>query len=59
MELGNEGQTSNRDWNPIWELSTSRFDRGWTLEARISFKSLRYGAGASQEWGFQVRRMVR
>src|SRR5947208_3012330 len=59
MEIAADGAVTNRDWNPVWELVTSRFDHGWSLEARIPFKSLRYQPGRDQIWGFQVRRMVR
>jgi hypothetical protein len=49
----------NADWNPIWTLKTGRFDGGWTLEAALPFKSLRYRTGASQVWGFNAMRVKR
>ena len=49
----------NSDWNPVWEVRTSRFDGGWTVEMRFPFKTLRYLSGANQAWGFQVRRSIR
>ena len=49
----------NADWNPVWNLVAGRFDGGWTIEAAIPFKSIRYGSGAEQRWGFQVRRINR
>ena len=54
----NESQV-NMDWNPIWDFSVGRFDGGWTLEAALPFKSLRYRAGGAQVWGFQARRVNR
>ena len=51
----NESQV-NRDWNPVWEVETGRFEDGWIMEAAIPFKSLRYGPGRSQLWGFNVMR---
>ncbi len=54
----NESQV-NMDWNPIWDFSVGRFDGGWTLEAALPFKSLRYRAGGAQIWGFQARRVNR
>ena len=48
----------NGDWNPIWDVETGRFEGGWTMEAAIPFKSLRYRAGRAQTWGFNVRRVV-
>jgi hypothetical protein len=51
--------TYNGDFNPIWDVRTGRFEQGWTLEAVIPFKSLRYRAGQEQVWGFNVVRYVR
>jgi hypothetical protein len=49
----------NPDWNPVWNVKTGRFDGGWTVEAELPFKSLRYGPGASQVWGFNAMRVKR
>ncbi len=46
----------NGDWNPVWLVKAGRFEGGWTVEARLPFKSFRYLAGAGQEWGVQLRR---
>ena len=56
-----DGQSTNErqynaDWNPVWNLVAGRFDGGWTIEAAIPFKSLRYAPGTVQDWGFQARR---
>ena len=48
----------NRDWNPVWELRTGRFEGGWTIEAAFPFKSLRYRRGRDQVWGFNLMRNV-
>ena len=59
-----DGQSTNEsqwngDLNPIWDVATGRFDGGWTLEAAVPFKSLRYGRGRQQTWGLQVMRPSR
>ena len=54
-QTSNEGRT-NLDWNPIWEVKVGRFVGGWTIEARVPFKSLRYRPGPAQIWGFNARR---
>ena len=46
----------NTDWNPVWTLSAGRFEGGWTIEAAVPFKSIRYAPGVAQDWGFQARR---
>ena len=57
-QVTNEG-TFNGDWNPVWNLAVSRFDGGWTAEAAVPFKSLRYSGQGAQTWGFQARRINR
>ena len=56
-----DGQSTNErqysaDWNPVWNLRAARFEGGWSIEAALPFKSLRYRAGRTQVWGFQARR---
>ena len=51
--------TSNKDWNPVWDSRTARFEGGWTVEMAIPFKTLRYKSGHDQVWGLQVRRAIR
>ena len=58
-----DGQLTNErnstDFNPIWTVRTGRFDEGWTVEAAVPFKSLRYGPTRQQVWGFNARRVNR
>jgi hypothetical protein len=49
----------NGDYNMIWDLATSRFEGGWTIETAVPFKSLRYRPGAEQLWGINVVRTNR
>jgi hypothetical protein len=57
VQLTNEG-SPNFDWSPVWDVSTGRFEGGWTVEMAIPFKSLRYRPGVEQVWGVQIRRSV-
>jgi hypothetical protein len=54
-QITNERQV-NFDWNPVWDVKVGRFEGGWTFEAAIPFKSLRYRPGRAQIWGFQAKR---
>ena len=47
------------DWNPVWDVKTGRFDGGWTFEAAVPFKSLRYKPGRTQVWGINFLREVK
>ena len=56
-----DGQTTtdgptNFDWNPVWDVEVGEFEGGWTIEAALPFKSIRYRPGREQVWGFNVRR---
>jgi hypothetical protein len=56
-----DGQSTNErqysaDWNPVWDVAVGKFEGGWTVEAAIPFRSIRYAAGTTQTWGFQARR---
>jgi hypothetical protein len=57
-QVTNESQY-NGDWNPIWNLHVQRTAGGWTAEAAVPFKSLRFRPGTAQIWGFQSRRINR
>lgn len=52
-------ETTNFDWDPVWDARPGRFDGGWTAEIAIPFRSLRYRPGNGQRWGIQLRRVVR
>ena len=59
-----DGQVSNErqyngDWNTVWNFKPGRFEGGWVVEVQIPFKSLRYGAGEDQVWGFNALRTNR
>ena len=49
----------NPDWNPVWTLKAGSFEGGWTIEAALPFKSIRYAPGRVQDWGFQARRSIK
>ena len=58
IQITNEGNP-NMDWNAVWDVRTSRFDGGWSVEIQLPFKSLRYRPGRQQVWGIQMRRGIR
>jgi hypothetical protein len=57
-QIANERQF-DRDLNPIWDVEVGRFEGGWTIEAAIPFKSLRYRPGQAQIWGLNLERYNR
>jgi hypothetical protein len=56
-QITNERQF-NTDWNTVWDVKVGRFEHGWTAEAAIPFKSLRYRPGRAQIWGLNLERRL-
>ncbi len=52
-----QGEDVNANWDTIWEAKTWRDDNGWSVEIRISAKSLGFDPKRS-EWGLNVQRHV-
>ncbi len=59
QQFGDEGQAINRDWNTVWDVKASVFDKGWIVEIVIPFKSLRYSSTGDQVWSINIRRSVK
>ena len=49
----------NSDWNTVWDVKTGRWQRGWLVEMKIPFRSLRYRGVDTEIWGINFRRIVR
>lgn len=70
-QITNEGELSvlamrsgstggfNLNWDGAWEVRTQIGDYGWSAEFAIPFRTLRYGSGNPQTWGFNVQRNIR
>ena len=41
----------NLNWDGSWDVATTRDERGWYVEMRIPFSTLRYGAGGGPRTG--------
>ena len=49
---------SDRSWDAVWDVRTSRDAGGWTAEFEIPLSQLRYAGGAGPHtWGFQLARI--
>ena len=54
--ISNNGQNSDRNWNPIWYGKSKIVSDGWTGEMKIPFSQLRFGQQESYSWGFNITR---
>ncbi len=53
-----EGQGADFSVDIVMESKGVIEDWGWSVEAKIPFKSLRYSAGKGKRWGFNVARNI-
>ncbi len=56
--VSNDGSTEDTTWDPIWEVKTSRDEKGWYAEMRIPLTQLRFEGDGQQTWGLQVVRLL-
>ena len=49
----------NLNWDASWTVRTSVTDIGWSAEFAIPFRTLRYPAGDTQQWGINFQRTIR
>jgi hypothetical protein len=52
-------ESSNQNWNGLWDVAVARDDAGWTAEFRIPFSALRFDAARDAAFGFNVERWIR
>ncbi|MGD8277894.1 MAG: carbohydrate binding family 9 domain-containing protein, partial [Gemmatimonadota bacterium] len=57
--IADNGGTTNRDWDGVWDVRTQRNARGWFAEFRIPFSSLRFRPGDALVWGVNFERNIR
>lgn len=49
----------NLSWDTTWQVRARIADYGWSAEFEIPFRSLRFGGGATQDWGINFQRNIR
>ncbi len=49
----------NLSWDTVWKVQARVTEYGWSAEFEIPFRSLRFGADATQDWGINFQRNIR
>jgi len=47
------------NWNAVWESKTRITEKGWVIEMRIPYSTLRFSEKAGQTWGLNMFRNIR
>ncbi len=48
----------DNDWNAVWESEVSSDEKGWYVEIRIPFSTIRFKPADDMTWGLQVYRWL-
>ena len=59
VQVSQDGEQTNQDWDGVWDVQTSIDERGWIAEIVIPFKTLRFSSAPTLEWGLNIMRRVR
>jgi hypothetical protein len=54
----NDGASYDMHWNGVWDVRTTRDDRGFYVEMEIPFSTLRFTEDSVQVWGVNFERDV-
>ena len=57
--VGDEGRSTHRDWNCLWEARASIDAHGWQAEIAIPFSQLRFRNNGNMVWGVNFGRDIR
>ncbi len=53
------GDFGDKTWDAVWQSQVNLNDKGWTLEMKIPYISLRFSKKEVQTWGLQFLRFIR
>lgn len=59
LQVANDGDQANQDWDGVWDVKVTRATDRWVAEFVIPFKTLRFNSQEDQEWGLNMVRRIR
>jgi hypothetical protein len=59
VQASDNGRRNDANWDGAWSVRSKVLENGWSTEIAVPFKTLRFPAGAEQEWGMQIQRIIR
>ncbi len=57
--IGDEGNSTNKSWNGVWDVAVERNDKGWFIEMVVPFSTLKFKKDSIQVWGINFERNIR
>ena len=59
VQIIENGQRQNANWNGVWDAKTHIDSLGWSVEIYIPFSSLKFSNANEQTWGINFERDIR
>jgi len=59
VQITNESEGFNIDWNAVWDAAVTQREDGWFVEIAIPFSSLKFSDSDTQIWGVNFERNIR
>jgi hypothetical protein len=59
LQVSQDGDTVNVEWDTIWNVKSQITDWGWQAEMAIPLRSLRFRDSQRQVWGINFNRRIR
>lgn len=56
--MSNDGENTDRNWDPIWYVKTTSDENGWYAEIKIPLSQLRFNPKENSTWGLQIERRI-
>jgi hypothetical protein len=57
--IGDDGRSSDGNWDAPWQSAARRTEFGWTAEFAIPLTSIKYASGENRRWGINFGRSRR
>jgi hypothetical protein len=59
VQATDNGRRNDANWDGVWFSRSKVLDNGWSTEIAIPFKTLRFPANNTQQWGLNLQRVIR
>ena len=59
VQASENGRRNDANWDGAWIVRSTVREDGWSTEIAVPFKTLRFPASDSQQWGLNMQRVIR
>ena len=59
VQASENGRRNDVNWDGAWSVRSAVREDGWSTEIAVPFKTLRFPASDTQQWGLNMQRVIR